>query len=58
MPQDRAQAPFPPQGPSPQSGSGPDAGAAPPLAGGTYFLGRYRVVTCAASDTSSVGRSS
>jgi serine/threonine protein kinase len=44
VPQDRAQAPFPPQGPSPQSGSGPDAKAAPPVAGGTYFLGRYRVV--------------
>ena len=42
MPQDRAQAPFPPQAPGAQSGSGPDAQAS--AAGGTYFLGRYRVV--------------
>jgi serine/threonine protein kinase len=47
MPQDRAHMPFPPR---PQAASNADAAeaaaraAANPLAGGTYFLGRYRVV--------------
>jgi serine/threonine-protein kinase len=43
MPQDRAQLPFPP---APDSGSSGDPGQsrAPQIPGGTYFLGRYRVV--------------
>jgi serine/threonine-protein kinase len=43
MPQDRAQLPFPP---SPDSGESDQApgGRTAPFAGGTYFLGRYRVV--------------
>ncbi len=40
MPQDRAHIPFPPAAPG---GSGSD-GDSSGLAGGTYFLGRYRVV--------------
>lgn len=46
-PQDRAHVPFrPPQQSSPQvpGGSDPSQRAANPLQGGTYFLGRYRVV--------------
>ncbi|HTQ43857.1 MAG TPA: protein kinase [Polyangiaceae bacterium] len=44
MPQDRAHVPFPPPPPG-QSGSDPSEGSrAGPLPGGTYFLGRYRVV--------------
>lgn len=44
MPQDRAHLPFPPPAPG-QSGSDPSEGSrAGPLPGGTYFLGRYRVV--------------
>ncbi len=40
-PQDRAHVPFPPLAPP---GHGGADGEASPLAGGTYFLGRYRVV--------------
>jgi serine/threonine-protein kinase len=44
VPQDRAHIPFPPAPPG-QRGSDPSEGSrAGPLPGGTYFLGRYRVV--------------
>ncbi|HEY1696580.1 MAG TPA: protein kinase [Polyangiaceae bacterium] len=46
MPQDRARAPYPSQPLAPTSGSDPDAKARAggAFSGGTYFLGRYRVV--------------
>ncbi|HEY8039567.1 MAG TPA: protein kinase [Polyangiaceae bacterium] len=45
MPQDRAHLPFPPPAPAAAGGSDSDAGQrGGALAGGTYFLGRYRVV--------------
>jgi len=46
VPQDRAHVPFPPPGPaSSGSGSNPEAAAQrAAFTGGTYFLGRYRVV--------------
>ncbi|MGH7296877.1 MAG: hypothetical protein ACRELB_18200, partial [Polyangiaceae bacterium] len=46
MPQDRARAPFPSNAQAPTSGSDPESAQnrSGALAGGTYFLGRYRVV--------------
>src|SRR5580693_3933875 len=44
MPYDRAELPFPPRPLGASNADAEEARAANPLAGGTYFLGRYRVV--------------
>src|SRR5580658_11349140 len=44
MPYDRAELPFPPRPLGASNADAEEARAANPLSGGTYFLGRYRVV--------------
>ena len=44
MPQDRAHVPFPPSAPTSGSDPGNAGNSTGAFAGGTYFLGRYRVV--------------
>jgi serine/threonine-protein kinase len=44
MPQDRAELPFPPRPDSGSDSDGSPDGRTGPFTGGTYFLGRYRVV--------------